>query len=553
MNGYEYIASILKSEGIKWMACFPSNPLIEAVASCGIRPVMFRHERGAVMAADGFTRSSDENIFGVVAVQSQAGAENSIGGLAQAFADNIPILFFPGGNSLNNLNIRPNFSAVRTYQSVAKNVESILSPNQVGDVMRRAFHGLRNGPPGPMVVELISDVCSMEVSESDKTYSSPPIAKQVPDIQDIKAASSVLTSAKRPLIWCGSGVLSSHATKEVVRLSELISAPVYCTMPGKSGFPENHKLFLGSGSGTTTLAAHQWLTTCDTVLAVGTSLTRSPYAQPFPKNPVVIHNTINHHDLNKEERADIGLLGDTKLTIKSLINQLKDYSPDQNHSARLVKKISETHHLWRSLWEPVVTDDTAPLNYYRVIGALNSILKKNSSIVTHDAGAPRDCMVPFYQATVPKSYIGWGKTTHLGFGIPLMIGAKVANPNKFCLNVMGDAAFGMSGIDIETSVRANLPITTIVLNNKGMATYSGFTESLVGPEARKYGVTKSSGCYAELASSLGAKGIKIKTATALDEAITTAIELNAIGTTVLIEVETLVEERRSSLKTNFKP
>ncbi len=118
MNSIEYVASILKQEGVEWMACYPSNPLIEAVAKEGIRPVAFRHERGAVMAADGFSRLSDRKRFGVVAMQSQAGAENSVGGLSQAFADNVPILVLPGGNPLDMLFVRPNFFAARTWESV---------------------------------------------------------------------------------------------------------------------------------------------------------------------------------------------------------------------------------------------------------------------------------------------------------------------------------------------------------------------------------------------------------------------------------------------------
>ena len=107
MNGIEAIARILKIEGVEWLACYPSNPLIEAAAREGIRPIAFRHERGAIMAADGYSRTSDRQRFGVVAVQSQAGAENSLGGIAQAYADNVPILVLPGGVNLNQIAVRP--------------------------------------------------------------------------------------------------------------------------------------------------------------------------------------------------------------------------------------------------------------------------------------------------------------------------------------------------------------------------------------------------------------------------------------------------------------
>ena len=170
MNGIDYVTQILKQEGVEWLSCFPSNPLISAAAREGIRPIAFRHERGAVMAADGYSRISDRRRFGVVVVQSQAGAENVMGGLSQAYADNIPILVMLGGNNLNEISVRPNFSAVQKYQGWAKQVEAVYTPHQVGDVMRRAFNALRNGPPGPVVVELTADVCAQEVPEAALTY-----------------------------------------------------------------------------------------------------------------------------------------------------------------------------------------------------------------------------------------------------------------------------------------------------------------------------------------------------------------------------------------------
>ena len=192
MNGIDYIAQILKQEGVEWMSCFPSNPLISAVARVGIRPIAFRHERGAVMAADGYSRISDRQKFGVCAVQSQAGAENAMGGIAQAYADNIPILVFLGGNVLDRLSVRPNFTAARNYQGWVKQVEAIYTPNQVGDVMRRAFHALRNGTPGLVVVELVADVCAQEVPEAARTYKSPKIHRQVPEASAIEEAAAAL-------------------------------------------------------------------------------------------------------------------------------------------------------------------------------------------------------------------------------------------------------------------------------------------------------------------------------------------------------------------------
>ena len=548
MNGIDYIARILKQEGVDWMSCFPSNPLISAVARLGIRPIAFRHERGAVMAADGYSRVSDRQKFGVVAVQSQAGAENAMGGIAQAYADNVPILVFLGGNSLDRLSVKPNFTAAQNYKGWVKQVEAIYTPNQVGDVMRRAFHALRNGTPGPVVVELTADVCAQDVPEAMQNYKSPKIHRQLPEPSVIKDAATAFLNAKQRVIWAGSGVLFSGATEVLRELAELTASPVFCTMPGKSAFDERHPLALGAGSGTTTGPAHHWLTNSDVLLALGSSLTRSPYAQKVSQGKTIIHNTNNPDELNKDEAADIGLIGDTRLTIEALITCIKEKTDGSGVADRfeVEANIAAVRAEWMAEWSSVLNSDEEPISYYRVIQALNETLDTENSIVTHDAGAPRDSIVPFYTATVPHSYVGWGKTTHLGFGIPLMIGAKMAEPEKFCLNLMGDGAFGMSGTDIETSARSGAAITTVLLNNSAMATYSGPTQGTIGAEAREqYGVSTMQGDYAKIAEGMGAVGIHVNKVPELAPALKEAQRLNASGRTVLIDVNANVEDRRS--------
>lgn len=548
MNGIDYIAQILKQEGVEWISCFPSNPMISAVAKIGIRPIAFRHERGAVMAADGYSRISDRQRFGVVAVQNQAGSENAMGGLAQANADNIPILVLLGGNKLDRIGVRPNFSAAHQVSGWAKQVETIYTPDQVGDVMRRAFHALRNGAPGPVVVELTSDVCNLEVPAASRTYKSPVEMLQTPDARLIRQAAQALLAAKRSVIWAGAGVLFARATAELRALAELTATPVFCTMPGKSAFDERHPLSLGAGSGTTTLAAHQWLRESDVLLALGTSLTRTPYGQAIPAGKTIIHNTVNPDDINKDEAADIGLVGDTRLTLEALIAEIRSETGGKGFGNRsaVEAEVAAVQSSWMETWEPVLQSTEEPISYYRVIQELNETLDLENSIVTHDAGAPRDTIVPFYKATVPHSYIGWGKTTHLGFGIPLMIGAKMAEPQKFCLNLMGDGAFGMSGTDLETAVRSGAAITTVLLNNSAMATYSGPTVGTIGAEARSvYGVSIMQGDYAMIAEGMGAVGIKVAKVSEIAPALREAQRLNAEGRTVLIDVCANVEERRS--------
>ena len=542
MNGIELVAKILKAEGVEWISCFPSNPLIEAVAKEGIRPIAFRHERGAVMAADGFSRVSDRGRFGVVAIQSQAGAENALGGIAQAYADNVPILVLPGGVGLQQIAVRPNYSAMHQYQGVVKRIEAVYRPDQITAIMRRAFHALKSGPGGPVVVELTADVCGQDTPESAADYHSPQRIRQAPAAGDIKDAAKALLKAERPLLWAGGGVLAAGASAELTALAELTATPVFCTMPGKSAFDERHPLALGAGSGTTTLPAHRWLQECDVLLALGSSLTRTGYGQSIRPDVFLIQNTDNINEINKDESVDIALVGDARLALEALIEEVKAQIGEAGRDASAVAaEIAELRGKWLAEWQPLLDSDEEPLNTYRVIGEIDRCLDHENSIVTHDAGAPRDSIVPFYTATTPHSYIGWGKTTHLGFGIPLMIGAKLAQPEKFCLNLMGDGAFGMSGTDIETSARAGVPITTVLLNNSGMATYPGGF-----PTAReRYGVSHMQGDYAKIAEAMGATDITVRKVEEMAPALESAQRLNADGRTVLIDVHSNMEGRRS--------
>ena len=547
MDGNELIARILQREGVEWIACFPNNPLIEAAAKVGIRPVAFRHERGAVMAADGFSRTSDRRRFGVVAVQSQAGAENALGGVAQAYADNVPILVLPGGVNSSEISVRPNYTAVNNYQGVVKSVEAIHRANDISAAMRRAFNALRNGAPGPVVVELTADVCREEVPDGAiDAYAPPKLSLQAPNSADVATAVDALLGADDPVLWAGAGVLFAEATAELAELAELTSTPVFCTMPGKSAFNEAHPLSLGAGGMTTTAPAAQWLQKCDVLLALGSSLTRTPYGQRVPRNAFLIQNTNNPDEIGKDENVDVGLPGDTRLALQALIAEARGRLGNQSRDNTATEaEVAAAKQAWADTWSAALTSDDEPLGYYRVINELNEQLDQDNSIVTHDAGAPRDCLVPFYRATTPHSYIGWGKTTHLGFGIPLMIGAKLAHPEKFCLNVMGDGAFGMSGTDIETSARSGIAITTIVLNNGAMATYPIGSAMDPVTARTKFGVTQMYGDYAKIAEGMGAVGLTVRTVAELSDGIAQAQRLNAEGRTVLLDVHANTEARRS--------
>lgn len=543
MNGFDLVAQCLKAEGVTWMACFPANPLIESVAKLGIRPIVFRQERGGINCADGFSRQTAGKQIGVFASQSGPGVENSFGGIAQAFGDAVPLLFLPGGSGTNSYDVSPNFSATRNYAHITKLALSIDRIDRTTKQMQRAFHALRQGRPGPVVVEMHFDVLGQPVNEAGPAYRPSKSMRSAPSRADVKDAVKALLKAKNPVIWVGQGVLYAEATAELRTLAELTQIPVITTMQAKSAFPDDHALALGSANRTAPKMVWKWLGESDLVCAIGSALTRTGFGIDIPDNKILIHSTVSSEDINKDYTVDIGMVGDAKLTLELMLDEVKAEIGEQGRETNqtLVNTIAATKAAWLAEWAPLLNSDETPINPYRVVNEINQAVDHENTVMTHDAGNPRDQLMPFYKATTPYGYIGWGKTTHLGYGIPLVMGAKLANPEKFCMNLMGDLAFGHTGMEIETAVRAEIPITTLVINNRTMGGYDKYMPTAM----EKFGAGNQSGDYAGVARALGAKAINVNEVAAIGPAIKEARNANKDGKVVVIEVSTRQDTRFS--------
>lgn len=537
MNGYEAIAKILKQEGVEWMACFPANPLIEAVAKEGIRPFVFRQERGGIMAADGFSRMmATQGKFGVFACQGGPGIENAFGGIAQASSEGVPIIFLPDGPGVGVTPVSPNFSGPDNFRFITKWAQSVTSADRIPAQMRQALSIMKNGRPGPVMLEMQRDIMGNEVSSLDG-FRSPQRYIAAPDKSDLRAAVKKLLAAKKPVIYAGQGVLYAGGSAKLTELAELTQIPVITSMPGKSAIDERHPLSLGAANKTAPKGVWEWLKSSDVLFAIGASLTKTNFGINIPAGKTLIHSTANYEDIDKEYTTDIGLVGDAQKTLCMLVDEIKAEIGEagRKSDSSTVEAVAEVKKEWMNDWSELLNSSMDPINPYRLVNEINKAVDHETTIVTHDAGHPRDQIMPFYTATVPHSYIGWGKSTHLGYGIPLMIGAKIANPDKFCMNFMGDAAFGMSGLDLETSTRIGAPITTVLLNN---GTMGGYNRAL--PTAmEEYNAGNMYGDYAGISEDLGGVGIKITDPSEIGGALTKARQINQDeGKHVLLDVKT---------------
>jgi thiamine pyrophosphate-dependent acetolactate synthase large subunit-like protein len=195
-------------------------------------------------------------------------------------------------------------------------------------------------------------------------------------------------------------------------------------------------------------------------------------------------------------------------------------------------------------WMPKLTSNEVPLSPYRVLWDLMHTVDRERTIITHDAGSPRDQLTPFWESVAPLTYIGWGKTTQLGYGLGLAMGAKLAKPKKLCMNVMGDAAIGMTGMDFETAVRERIPILTVLMNNFSMACEI----PIMQVSTEKYRSTDISGNYADMAKAFGGYAERITQPSEIIPAIKRAIRKTEEGTPALLEFITGKELAWSSFK-----
>jgi acetolactate synthase-1/2/3 large subunit len=536
MNVADGLVRILLAEGVEECFCYPFTPIMEALARAGLRTIVTRQERVAGNMADGVSRSTNGRKIGVVTVQALAGSENAFAGIAHAYTDSTPILFLPGHPGARFIGTSSTFDSGLNYAATTKLAQKLLVPAQMPAQMRQAFTALRSGRPRPVMLELCADVCASEL-EGEPVYAPVRPIRSAADQGAVEEAAERLLAAASPLLWAGHGVLYAEASEELRVVAELLGAPVMTTLQGKSAFPETHPLSAGVGAGVRTAMAAHCLGEADTMLAVGTSLTLAPFTPVIPDGKTIIHATVDASDINKDYPAALGVVADAKLFLAQLADEIRRREGDEARARRREETASELAGIraaWLAEFEPQFSDDSEPINGYRMYRELWRALDPDTTMITHDSGAPRDIQCVFYQATVPRSYLGWGQSSQLGFSLGLAMGAKLANPDKLVVNVMGDGAVGMTGLDWETAVRNDIPILTVVKHD---SVFSGYDRNI--PQSiERFQTATVRGDYAGIARALGCHAERVERLAELRPALDRAIGATRDGQPAVLDVIT---------------
>jgi len=534
------IAEILKREGVDVLFGYPRNRLLEAAAIADIRTIIVRQERTGLHMADAVSRMTRGRRLGVFCMQHGPGAENAYGGVAQAYGDSVPVLVLPQGYARRLAHVPHNFNSAIQMAGVSKHSEPVTTGAEVPNIFRRAFTQLRNGRPQPVVIEIPHDAFADEVPEP-LNYTRVMTARSAPDPEDVARAAEVLVKAQHPVIYAGQGVHYAEAYRELKELAELLAIPVCTSLPGKSAFDETHPLALGSGGNAHPKTVPHFLRAADVIFGIGCSFSETAFGIAIPAGKTIVHSTLDPVDLNKGVSAQHALIGDARLTLRALLEACRRKVAAPRDASKVTSEIRAVTEEWMKEWLPRLTSSEQPLSPYRVLWDLQRTVDVANTIITHDAGSPRDQLMPFWRTTQPLTYIGWGKTTQLGYGLGLAMGAKLVHPDKLCVNVWGDAAIGFTGMDFETAVRERLPILSILLNNYSMA-----IELNVMPQAtEKYRATDISGDYAAMARAFGGYGERITDPGEIVPAIKRGIAQTQAGKPALLEFMTSQETRIS--------
>ena len=340
------------------------------------------------------------------------------------------------------------------------------------------------------------------------------------------------------MLYAGQGIHFAKAWDELRHLAELLAIPVCTSLEGKSAFPETHPLALGCGGVAVREVLHHFLQEADLILGIGCSFSQTNFGVTMPKGKTIIHSTLDAGDINKEQACALGVVGDSKLVLEALIAEVGRIGVKTKRDAKPVAaEIAGINERWLAKWMPKLTSNATPMTPYRVIWDLLHTVDVDNTIITHDAGSPRDQLSPFWQSTTPLSYIGWGKTTQLGAGLGFAMGAKLARPDKLCINVWGDAAIGFTGMDFETAVRERIPILSILFNNFSMA----IELKIMPVSTEKFRSTDISGDYAAFARALGGYGERIESPNDIKAAIERGIAATKKGQPALLEFITCKE------------
>lgn len=474
LSGAEMVVRFLRDEGVKYVYGYPGGALLHLYDALfkekELTHILVRHEQAATHMADGYARATGK--AGVVFVTSGPGATNAITGIATAFMDSIPMVVISGqvASSLIGSDAFQEVDMVGISRPIVKHSFMVRHASEIPEIMRKAFYIAESGRPGPVVVDIPKDTCN-PAEKFEYTFPEKVKLRSYNPVQrghsgQIRKATELLLSAKRPVICSGGGVILGHAATQLTELARKLKLPVANTLMGLGGFPGSDKQFIGMpgmhGSYTANMVMHH----SDVILAVGMRFDDrvTNDIKKFCPNAKIIHIDIDPASISKTIRADIPIVGPVDNVLTEMIAVVNELSREINDKALTDwwKQIDE----WRSKGLfPYDKDNETIIKPEFVIDTLYEVTKDGDTYVTSDVGQHQMFAAQHYLFDKPNRWINSGGLGTMGFGFPAAMGIKLNFPDADVACVTGEGSIQMNIQELSTCLQYDLPVKVICLNN----------------------------------------------------------------------------------------
>jgi len=538
MSGSLALIEALKKQNVKIIFGIPGGailPIYDALYDeRDIRHILMRHEQCAAHAADGYARVKGEP--GICMATSGPGATNLVTGIATAYMDSSPLIAitgqvptsFIGKDSFQEVDIIGITTPITKYNYQIRNVKDIPR------IIREAFYIASTGRPGPVLIDVPKDI---QTDIDDVDFNSEiKIRGYKPNIDphplQIKKAVDLIINAERPIILAGGGVHWSRAYDELLKLAELLMAPVVTTFMGKGAMPENHPLCLGCIGMHGRVEANESIMMADVILAVGVRFSDRTTCKvsDFCVNAKIIHIDIDPSEIRKNIPAYLPIVADAKKALKSIIDEII-YRGLKKEKSEWFKKIEM---IKKEYSDNEIKEELTGINAVKL---LRKVLPEDS-IVTTEVGQNQMWASLYFKVLKPRTFISSGGLGTMGFGFPAALGAKVAKPEVPVVDIAGDGSFLMTEQDLATSIVENIPVVVMILNNSSLGMVVQWQRLFYN---RRYSNTLLKGVpdFVKLAEAYGAKGVRVNSLNELEQALKEAINSDV---TYVIDVPISSEE-----------